>query len=173
MAHILNHPNIIYCDLDGVLCDFDGKSLEFFGERFDTTNYFTLKEKAAAIQKDRRFWSDMAWTSGGPDLWNYLRAFNPHILSAIAEWGSWASIEQGKREWINRNLRGINHGAIHLCRRRDKQVFAQSHGIPNILIDDSEKNIAEWNGRGGIAHFYTTTPHAIRFLQDQGFILYK
>jgi 5'(3')-deoxyribonucleotidase len=173
MAHITNHPNTIYVDMDGVLCNFNGQSIKFFGEKFDTDRFFTLKEKAASIQKDRTFWSDMAWMPGGRALWDYVRPFGPHILSAIAEWNSWGSIEQGKREWIAKHLRGINNNAINLCRRRDKQVFAHSRGVPNILIDDNKKNIAEWTGRGGIGHFYTTTPLAIQFLRDTGFIHYK
>ena len=91
------------------------------------------------IKKTPKFWSDMPWMPGGKQLWNYIKQYKPHILSAY-------TIEDpncipGKKTWLRRNV-SISTSNINLVRRRDKQRFAMKSGgnrQPAILIDDYPK----------------------------------
>lgn len=73
------------------------------------------------------------------------------ILSAYPEWDERA--KNAKIYWCQEKL-GIPSSQIILCKRSEKKNYAVSNGIPNILIDDYDKNIKEWQSAGGIGiHF--------------------
>ena len=45
---------------------------------------------------------------------------------------------------------------FHAVDRSQKRQYAkQADGTPNLLIDDFDKNIAEWKSAGGIGLLYT------------------
>jgi hypothetical protein len=58
---------------------------------------------------------------------------------------------------------------IHITLRSDKKKYAKSNGIPNILIDDWEPNIAEWNAAGGIGILHKNTEDTIQRLKKLGY----
>ena len=55
--------------------------------------------------------------------------------------------------------------------RSDKQRFARDGRTqaPNILIDDHEKNIREWESKGGIGIHHTSVERTIARLKEIGF----
>ena len=58
---------------------------------------------------------------------------------------------------------------INLVKREDKQKYAMSDGVANILIDDYIKNIREWEAQGGIGIHHTSAKNTINSLKKLGF----
>ena len=76
-------------------------------------------------------------------MWAHVRKQNPFILSALPKTNrQWA--HDGKMAWIARHLK-VSRDRIILVDREDKKKFAMDAGKnrPNLLIDDTEKNIKE------------------------------
>jgi hypothetical protein len=53
--------------------------------------------------------------------------------------------------------------------RRDKQKFAKTNGVPNILIDDWGMNIDEWKAAGGIGIKHKSAAETIAALKKLGY----
>ena len=66
----------------------------------------------------------------------------------------------GKNEWIDKHLFS---GPIKRCftPNKAKDAPAVENGIPNILIDDRQKNVDEWNAAGGIAIKFQSDEHEL------------
>ena len=58
---------------------------------------------------------------------------------------------------------------INLVKREDKQKYAVTDGVQNILIDDYLKNIREWEAAGGIGIWHTDASKTINTLKKHGF----
>ena len=64
----------------------------------------------------------------------------------------------------------INPWDVHVVYRSEKQMYAVSDNLaPNILIDDNETNIEEWNKKGGAGIIHTSADESILALQKLGF----
>jgi hypothetical protein len=150
---IVPHNSIhsqIFVDMDGVLCDlyqtvaneYD-KPIEELTQK-DYSNFFAIHENDA----DKVFANLPKY-----DLADYIveiaknLAGNYNILSANLKNHDSTKVIKGKNEWLDKNL------SIQPEKRifdRDKAKYAKTDGIPNILIDDWEKNIKAWEEAGGI-----------------------
>lgn len=140
---------VVYCDMDGVLTDLFGAVGAITGETYDS-NFPAMK----ALVKLRRspefrddpdfavsFWENLPWTKNGKKLWSAILPYKPLILTgAIKGIGA----EQGKRKWAAREL-GYSPGQVIMSRTKGDYA-----GDGNVLIDDSRKNIAEWEASGGV-----------------------
>ena len=72
----------IYCDMDGVLVNFIKGYFELTG-RDITGQYHTDKRFWEPIDKAGvDFWVNLEWTPGGKELWNYIKKYNPELLSS-------------------------------------------------------------------------------------------
>ena len=84
-------------------------------------------------------------------LMDYLRSLQIPlaILTALPRRGSVPDAEADKAAWILQHFGPMefNVGPYAI----DKQNFSRPGYV---LIDDNEKNIAQWNARGGTAFFY-------------------
>ena len=140
---------IIFCDMDGVLVDFDkgyedltGKSTKHVDVQdkdiFWDTFKDSLKEKGMS---EYEYWVKVDWEKGGPMLWNYIKPYNPYILTAPS---LNPESRQGKRDWVTR-LDGMKN--IYFRKAADK---ADLSGKNKILIDDRADTIERWNAKGGI-----------------------
>jgi len=142
----------VYCDLDGVLADFVSQWTKHY--QYDPTQ-FRIKygRREFSDQLDvasQHFWSSMDWTKEGPALWSFIRLCNPTILSAPAN--STAS-RRGKIEWIKQHL---SPEQPYIFRKAEqKQEFSTP---TSILIDDYDKNVAQWQSRGGFAVLHQGDP---------------
>ena len=154
----------IYCDMDGVICDFVYAATRATGQ-----NWQGLRsgQDWESIKRTKNFWSTMPWTRDGRQLWNFIKKYQPHILSAY-------SIEDpncipGKRKWLKSNLGYTQNFMINIVRRREKKNFAMNKGQPAILIDDYPKNVQQFKSAGGIGILHSNTQTTISQLRKIGF----
>ena len=71
-------------------------------------------------------------------------------------------------KWLNKNTT-FKSSNINLVKRADKRKFATTNDKPNILIDDYDKNIREWQAAGGIGVHHTDTSKTLNDLKRLGF----
>ncbi len=148
----------IYCDMDGVLVDFDKGYKELTGKEasFDTPK----EEFWAPIQKaGAAFWIKLKWMPDGKQLWNYIKPYNPQLLSAPSRD---ESSKIGKFVWVKREMPGTK---LILRQAERKQEFATPNSI---LIDDRKDNIERWIAAGGKGIHHTSAADTIQQLKDLG-----
>jgi hypothetical protein len=158
--YLVHHK--IYCDLDGVLCDFIKQANKIHKYWMDV--YRKNKQLAWQMLVEfgaNKFWSTMDWESDGKELWNYIKKYNPIILSAIPQIGKNEAMD-GKREWIAKNLGWEYVSSSIITFRSQKQKYS---GVGKILIDDRDKSIKEWEYVGGIGILHKTTKNTISELK--------
>ena len=146
----------IFCDMDGVLVDFIRGYYELTG-RDITGAYHTDKKFWEPIDKaGYQFWVNLNWTSDGKELWDYIKKYNPELLSS-------PSIQNdsrvGKHNWVKKELPGV-----HLILRSadKKSEFATPDSI---LIDDRPSNVEQWISAGGIGILHTSAKDTIEQLK--------
>ena len=111
----------------------------------------------------------MPWMPGGKQLWNYVKQYNPHILSAYTPEDP--NCIPGKRTWLRKNVR-ISSNRVNLVRRVEKQKFAMKSDMgrrPAILIDDFPRNVDQFKAAGGMGIVHTNTSNTLRELKKLGF----
>jgi len=138
----------VFVDMDGVLTDFVKAVYPFIGE----LNYQFYNESpewdAIVAGAAPDFWSHMPWTPDGMELWQHVQPTKPYILSAPSQRMPHSGPD--KIIWCTREL-GISADRVILAEHSDKCKYAVNEdGTPNILIDDSERNINQWREAGGI-----------------------
>ena len=152
----------IYCDMDGVLTDFDSR-FEYFGgmspkeyeAKYGTKKFWELIDNEVGV----RFWVGMSWMPDGKELWNYIKPYNPTILSAPSRQNE---SRLGKRLWVKNNTPG------------QKLILASAENKPNysgenhILIDDRKDTIEKWIAKGGIGIYHTSAKSSIDQLKELG-----
>jgi len=153
---------VIYSDMDGVITDFD-KYFMKYSKGIPPTQYELengIKSFWKLINKAGvKFWSEMDWMPYGKEYWEYIKKYNPILLSAPSQD---KSSYIGKQEWVNKNLPGSE---LILSPAEEKQEYA----APNhILIDDRESNIDQWKAKGGIGIRYISLNQVIRDLKKLG-----
>ena len=156
----------IFCDLDGVLVNFDKGYTELTGvtthhansqgkQNFWDTFNQSLERKDISEYK---YWADLEWESDGKELWNYIKKYNPFILTAPTRN---PESKEGKTQWVQNNIGPVK-----------KLIFAYSFKKPeyskknHILIDDRQETITEWIARGGIGIFHSSTNNTIQQLKQ-------
>jgi len=138
------------------------------GPDFRVTN----KEQLKSVKEVKNFMFEVIGTNPGEfylampplsdgisQLWPALKGTGReiYILSAAvparAE-GAMTS-EQGKKAWVNKH--GLDpietivvQGDREASTAQKKAAYANTNGIPNILIDDKKENIDNWASSGGI-----------------------
>jgi len=158
---------IIFCDMDGVLVDFDKGYKNLTGMsthhadaqgRDEFWNIFrqSLKDKGMS---EYDYWVNLDWQPGGKELWNYIKQYNPYILTAPS---LDPESREAKRDWVQR-LNGMKN--IYFRSAKFKSDFS---GKNRILIDDREDTINRWNAAGGIGILHTSAGNTIKQLQDLG-----
>ena len=171
---------VIFCDMDGVLVDFDEGYKELTGvttqhadsqgkDEFWKLYRDSLKNKDIS---ERSYWANLDWMPDGKQLWDYIKEYNPYVLTApsvnfdipFEERYKLENNEsmQGKTEWVQRlpNMKKIYF--------RSAQRKADFAGPNKILIDDRKDTIDSWNANGGIGILHTSTANTIKQLQELG-----
>ncbi len=132
----------IFIDMDGVLADFDLHARNH--GKYDSNG------KVKWDELDEKWWKTMPACDGAKDFYDEVKDMDAGILKFLSAPVPRADSFVGKVEWIQSFLPERGNFALLdliLCPKRDKHCLA----APNrILIDDSEKNIKEWQEAGGI-----------------------
>jgi hypothetical protein len=166
--------------MDGVLVDFDKGYKELTGvttHHADSQgrNEFWKLYRDNLKNKDipeKSYWANLDWMPDGKQLWDYIKEYNPYVLTApsvnfdlpFEERYKLENNEsmQGKTEWVQRlpNMKKLYF--------RSAQRKADFAGPGKILIDDRKDTIDSWNANGGIGILHTSTANTIKQLQDLG-----
>jgi hypothetical protein len=150
----------IYCDMDSVLVDFDRGYQELTGMTSQQADANGVEAFWDPISKaGAKFWITLQWMPDGKQLWDYIKKYNPILLSAPSRE---ESSKLGKRVWVKRELPGVK---LILKYASQKQEYASP---TSILIDDRQKNIDQWEAAGGIGILHTNTANTIKQLQQLG-----
>jgi len=118
----------------------------------------------ALVQDDVNFWAKLEWAEGGQDLWNYIKKFNPYILTAPMDKLGESGSADGKILWVQKHLG--KEFADRVIFEHDKWKYARDGDNPNILIDDFESKIKPWKKAKGIGIHHLNTKTTKDILQD-------
>jgi len=158
---------MIFLDLDGVCCDFVGHVLNLCGSNeqrlLDEMNnnpsvhpYVALEN---CVNKDD-FWgwiNDLGsdfWASMPTFIWfnrlykSLLKIDSVHFLTSSPPVNG---SHDGKALWVERNVAKEALNDLIICYYGYKSYLA---GKNRILIDDTKKNISDWNKNGGISYYF-------------------
>ncbi len=152
----MNKKYSIFVDMDGVLTDFIKGYYELTGKDI-TGEFHDSKEFWDPINDaGYNFWINLKWTKDGKKLWNYIKKYDPEILSSPSRQDD---SRVAKHDWVKKELPGV-----HLILRSpsNKKEFASPNSI---LIDDRESNIDQWKKAGGIGILHTSTEDTIKELK--------
>jgi len=152
----------IYVDMDGTLTDFekefrkiDGSTTKQIDKSKDREKFWNHVDKGGL-----KFWSLMEWNTGAKKLWNYIKKYNPTILTSPAS--LLKNSFDGKKIWVKRELGNVK---LIFKKSKEKHHYADSESV---LIDDLDKNIKNWIAAGGIGIKFTTVENVIRELKKLG-----
>lgn len=152
--------------MDQVLCNFLKGADDAVGGSFVTADRKTRWNTITSMGK--KFWENLEWMPGSKQMYSFISKYDPYVLSAYSDKDATGS-KTGKMNWLKKNTK-FKRSKINLVLRDQKKKFAKDNdGKANILIDDYEKNIKEWEQAGGIGVLYTNAPNTIRELKKLGF----
>jgi cytidyltransferase-like protein len=150
----------LYCDMDGVLVDFEkgyedltGKNIKGQHVKGDSDFWKPISDAGES------FWTNLKWMQDGVQLWEYIKQYNPILLSAPSRERSSTT---GKEKWVEQNIPGTK---LILRYADKKQEFAHAKSI---LIDDREDNITRWQLAGGIGIHHNSAIDTINKLKELG-----
>lgn len=109
--------------------------------------------KFIAYEKD--WWANLKWTSDGKELWDYVKQYNPTILSSSL---GGTNATPGKTQWVKKNL-GDN---VKCDIIDDKETLATPDSL---LIDDRSQIVKKFADAGGQIILHTDTSSTIRKLK--------
>lgn len=149
----------IFCDLDGVLVDLNAGYKALTGMTMPESDQYHNYDHGAFWEKpkaDPEFWVNLPKMRKAEMFMTYLDDirhgwFHVFVLSSGVR--GYRECSTQKRLWVNKNT-PFSAEYTHIVRRSEKQMFATSKGRPNLLIDDYEVNINEWEAAGGIGILY-------------------
>jgi len=160
----------LFCDYDGVLVDLNEGCQATIGHPIHH-----LPQKEWAIQYNKNcnsvgFWANLPPMPDFGTLWGYIKYWSPSILTAYPQSSTDSHIvaTKGKWEW-NKKHTMVPESRFHCVQRQDKAKYAMSNGQPNVLIDDHEENIKEWDKAGGTGIHHTSAVSTIIQLKRLGF----
>jgi tRNA nucleotidyltransferase (CCA-adding enzyme) len=146
----------IYSDADNCITDFI-KEFEKFGKGSPKEFEKTHTEEALwnlIRSKTDHFWLNMDWMPDGKKLWNFIKTYNPTILTTPAPV---PNCKEDKKNWFKKEI-----GNVPIIFSTKKEKYA---GPNKILIDDMEKNIKSWEKAGGIGILHISTENTIKNLK--------
>jgi hypothetical protein len=164
-----NNEYEVFVDLDGVLVDFvEGvqRLIPDYSEakyQADSKYRSMMWKTIGAHQKQgNEFWLELNPMQDASILWNYVKQYDPQILTATG--GSGYGAGEQKKRWVSKHL-GSNV-VVNLTQRADEK--AQHAGPNRILIDDKQKAIGPWEAAGGIGVLHTGAANTIDQLKKLG-----
>lgn len=143
----------IYVDLDGVLANMEGYVRAHFGD-----NWKAEIEKlnwGLVGANHQRMYLLLEPMEDAHSLWEFLHLHynDVQILTAIPKRAHFPHSVNDKRDWVHKHFGKdvkVNFGPYAY----DKQFHCKPG---DILIDDMQINIDQWNASGGTSILHTTT----------------
>lgn len=163
---------IIYSDSDGVICDFYAGAHKVLGHPWknDSSNPNLEHDQGLLLNLHAKFWETLPPMHDWKMYWNFIEPYHPHILTAVPNWDhDFADVEKGKKEWYRRHIPSLSPSLIHVVYREDKARYATNGKVKNILIDDHQKNIREFESAGGIGIYHVSAKVTILKLKELGY----
>ncbi len=163
----MNEINITcYVDMDGVLADFDKGFYDISGGI--ESNKVSDSELWSIIDAygKSKFFSELPWMVDGKELWSFViqNFLNVKILSALGKTDKVDKLTStGKREWLSHNIPSLTEDDIILVDNKHQKKRWSKPG--DIIIDDTEIVIQEWNKKGGIGILHKTAAETINILK--------
>lgn len=166
----------IFVDLDRVLADI-GKGLNnifrvihgrgsiFSQERYEQDSQYKdwMWETCEEYQKrGGEVWYELDMMEDAWDLWDYVKPYNPKILSATAH--AYLNAAPQKRRWVAERLGDDVQVFLTLSSAEKARHAAPGH----ILIDDRPGSINPWIENGGIGILHTSAKQSISELKRLG-----
>lgn len=150
----------IYVDMDGVLADFFAEYAKLAGVKPDERGRHdyhnipaTLREPIIDKMRGTDFFYKLPKFSSADQLiWLVVNIFGHYSICSSPLRGDHENSEAMKRAWIRDNL-PVQPKEIRIVARKGKYA-KQPDGTPNILIDDRNTVITEWEQSGGIGIKY-------------------
>ena len=156
---------ILNLDMDGVLADFDRHFIDLHGQH---PKGLATDQFWECVTKDPRWFSklpvmhDSDILVAGACSWAKENGYEVHVLTALPSMVTMEHSENDKRDWLNK------HFEMSVNWKFKVGPFAmdkQKHCNPgDILIDDVDKNIDQWNAAGGIGILHTSATDSLEQL---------
>jgi len=162
------YKKTIFFDMDGVIADFNSKCIELIGCTLD--DFKTSKEGWDALGAHKlEMYADLALMSDAKELvyschvladfYNYRTG----ILTAIPKIGRVPLARQHKEQWIEKHFPRFSSNFNIGPWAEDKN----KHCCPgDILIDDMQRNISQWQEAGGIGILHVSAEQTIKQLRE-------
>ncbi len=160
---------MLYIDLDGVLADFDGKVLEITGKY---PSELTTKELWKQLQVVDNFYYSLDIIEGSKEFLDYIlytSQVRVEILTALPSPSKkLRTSSNDKIMWVYDK---IDPYIITNCvsNWRMKTYFCRNDD--DILIDDQEKNIVQWQEAGGIGILHNNFEDTIQKLKELNVVM--
>jgi 5'(3')-deoxyribonucleotidase len=161
----------IFVDADEVLISFLSGCKKLLGIELNDFSWCNEESKWNEINKlDPHFWLNLELMPEAKVLWNYIKHYDPFILTACPGYHlSPLCAEQKKQYFTNSEFFCLpDYKCIAVPHRENKANYATSNNIPNLLIDDMTLNISEWKEAGGIGILHESVPKTIKILMELG-----
>lgn len=149
---------MIFCDMDGVLVDFNGA---FERKHGFPPSSLSRQELWQTVLETKDYWVNLPKLHDADVLINYLKKYGFCILTGLPSYG-FDKAEKEKKQWLKLHY-GIGDDSVICCLSKDKQKFGTTK---DILIDDLENNIKNWEAMGGIGILHTSAEETIKKLQE-------
>lgn len=159
---IMNRPNRLILDCDGVLADFDKLAFAVLGM---PSSQYEAQHGAKAFWKELRhysngkgwgFFESLPLMPDAMELFEAVKHLDPFILTGCP-FGNWAP--EQKLRWAERMFPGVE---MITCMAKDKSLHMNQG---DILIDDREKHRQAWEDAGGIWITHTSAKSSIEQLR--------
>ena len=110
----------------------------------------------------------MPWVPGSKEMWNFItdNFLNVKILSALgrSDKVDGGKTAKGKLAWLRKTIPSLKETDILLVpNKHAKKHYAKPS---DILIDDTEGNIKDWESKGGIGILFKTPKDTIIKLRE-------
>jgi len=147
----------IYCDLDAVLVDLEQGLIDEM-QLHDRPSRLEILKDLNQLKKQGHdleiFFKNLPWMKDGKYLWDYLRPYNPTIITAVNP-KTHPAVAEGKYIWCQKEL-GVPKNRV-ICEAK-KEIYARPKAI---LIDDWIRNIKHWKEAGGIGILHSSASDSI------------
>lgn len=161
----MNQNYEIYVDLDGVLADFELHLFERYGLRVHTCDDGAMWEAINHYDANHGEWFyDLQPMHDAHMLWDYVKKYNPTILTATGRVEATASGQ--KRRWAQQHFGVPDDRVITVRKSEMKAQWAKPNAI---LIDDNfPRSITSWTAAGGIGIIHSNARLSIAELKRLG-----